>query len=254
MCPPEEESQRGFDMKDESRLDGMSTCATPEGNERARSEATPELPARRQFIQASLLGGVAAVTLTVRPSRGAFLNISPAREAKSSATSFELDEMTVTELQDGMSSGRFTAHSITEKYIARIEAIDKHGPAVNSVIELNPDALAIAKALDKERKQKRHRGPLHGIPVLIKDNIDTSDRMMTTAGSLALVGSRPPKDSMVAQKLREAGAVILGKTNLSEWANIRSNQSTSGWSGRAPGLGEHNHLLEKLEKTDQEKP
>ena len=106
-----------------------------------------------------------------------------------------------------------------------------HGPAINSVIEVNPDAVAIAKALDKERKQKDIRGPLHGIPVLIKDNIDTADRMMTTAGSLALVGS-PPKDSFVAQKLREAGAVILGKTNLSEWANIRSNHSTSGWSGR----------------------
>ena len=119
-----------------------------------------------------------------------------------------------------------TAHAITEKYLARIEAIDKHGPAINSVIEVNPDALSIAKELDRERKQKHIRGPLHGIPVLIKDNIDTSDRMMTTAGSLALVGSKPPKDSMVAQKLREAGAVILGKTNLSEWANIRSNQSS----------------------------
>jgi amidase len=131
-----------------------------------------------------------------------------------------------------MASGRFTAHAITEKYLARIEAVDKHGAALNSVIEVNPDALSIAKELDRERKQKHLRGPLHGIPVLIKDNIDTADRMMTTAGSLALVGSKPPRDSMVAQKLREAGAVILGKTNLSEWANIRSNQSSSGWSGR----------------------
>jgi amidase len=103
---------------------------------------------------------------------------------------------------------------------------------VNSVIEVNPDVLAIAEASDKERKQKGLQGPLHGIPVLIKDNIDTADKMMTTAGSLALMGSKPPKDSMVAQKLREAGAVIIGKTNLSEWANIRSRHSTSGWSGR----------------------
>ena len=129
-------------------------------------------------------------------------------------------------------SGKLTARMIAEKYLARIDAIDKRGPAVNAVIELNPDALAIADALDRERQAKGPRGPLHGIPVLIKDNIATRDRMQTTAGSLALVGSVPPKDSFVAKKLREAGAVILGKTNLSEWANIRSSNSTSGWSGR----------------------
>ena len=131
-----------------------------------------------------------------------------------------------------MKSGKYTARSIAEKYLARIDQIDKQGPAINAVIELNPDALAIADGLDKERKEKGVRGPLHGIPVLIKDNIDTADKMMTTAGSLALLGSKPSKDSTVAQKLREAGAVILGKTNLSEWANIRSDHSTSGWSGR----------------------
>jgi amidase len=147
-------------------------------------------------------------------------------------STFELEEITIAELQEGMKSGKYTARAIAEKYLARIEAVDKHGPAVNSVIEVNPDALAIAEASDKERKQKGARGPLHGIPVLIKDNIDTADKMMTTAGSLALVGSKPPKDSMVAQKLREAGAVIIGKTNLSEWANIRSRHSSSGWSGR----------------------
>lgn len=145
---------------------------------------------------------------------------------------FELDEITVTELQAGMASGKYTAHSIAEKYLARIEEIDKQGPALNSVIEVNADALAIADALDKERAQEQVRGPLHGIPVLIKDNIDTADRMQTTAGSLALLGSKPVRDSFVAQKLREAGAVILGKTNLSEWANIRSSHSSSGWSGR----------------------
>jgi amidase len=221
-------------MKDESDMDGESPL--PKASQLDESEghdvAGPELPARRKFIQASLLAGASVAVLSPNPASGASLKISPAFQTKNSAGSFELDEITVGELQEGMTSGRFTAHSITEKYLARIDAIDKHGPAINSVIEINPDALEIAKGLDKERKQKRLRGPLHGIPILIKDNIDTSDRMMTTAGSLALVGSKPPKDSTVAQKLREAGAVILGKTNLSEWANIRSNQSTSGWSGR----------------------
>ncbi len=131
-----------------------------------------------------------------------------------------------------MKSGKMTSRSITEKYLARIDQVDKKGPALNAIIELNPDALSIADAMDAERKEKGPRGPLHGIPVLIKDNIDTADKMMTTAGSLALLGSKAQKDSTVAQKLRDAGAIILGKTNLSEWANIRSNHSTSGWSGR----------------------
>ena len=145
---------------------------------------------------------------------------------------FELDEVTVAELQDGMKSGKFTSRSITQKYLERIDEIDKNGPALNSVIELNPDALAIADAMDAERKAKGPRGPMHGVPVLIKDNIGTADRMMTTAGSLALLGFTPEKDSAVAQRLRESGAVILGKTNLSEWANFRSSHSSSGWSGR----------------------
>jgi amidase len=157
---------------------------------------------------------------------------------------FELDEITIIDLQDGMKSGKFTARSLVEKYSARVAEIDKQGPAINSVIELNPDALAIAETLDQERKTKGARGPLHGVPVLIKDNIDTADRMMTTAGSLALVGSKPPRDSFVAQKLRAAGAVILGKTNLSEWANIRSSHSTSGWSGRG-GLTKNPYALDR---------
>ena len=157
---------------------------------------------------------------------------------------FELDEITIAELQEGMTSGKFTARSLVEKYAARIQEVDKSGPALNAVIEMNPDADSIADALDQERKAKGPRGPLHGIPVLIKDNIDTSDKMMTTAGSLALVGSKPPKDSWVAQKLRAAGAVILGKTNLSEWANIRSSHSTSGWSGRG-GLTKNPYALDR---------
>jgi amidase len=186
--------------------------------------------ARRKFLRTGLIGGVAAAAATaVKPAtKHAFERSAPPRPEQV----FELDELTITDLQDAVESGKHSARSITEKYLARIDQIDKQGPAINSVIELNPDALAIADALDKERKDKGARGPLHGIPVLIKDNIDTADKMMTTAGSLALLGSRPSKDSTVAQKLREAGAVILGKTNLSEWANIRSGHSTSGWSGR----------------------
>jgi amidase len=157
---------------------------------------------------------------------------------------FELEEITISELQDGMKTGKFTARSLVEKYRARIEEIDKKGPSVNAVIEMNPDALQIAETLDQERKAKGPRGTLHGIPILIKDNIATADRMMTTAGSLALVGAKAPKDSMVAQKLRAAGAVILGKTNLSEWANIRSSHSTSGWSGRG-GLTKNPYALDR---------
>src|SRR3954469_25401687 len=134
---------------------------------------------------------------------------------------FPLEEATVAQLQEWMSSGRYTARQIAELYLQRIEALDRGGPHLASVIALNPDALAIADALDAERKSKGARGPLHGIPVLIKDNIDTADRMMTTAGSLALEGAPAPKDAFIVERLRAAGAVILGKTNLSEWANIR---------------------------------
>jgi amidase len=232
-------------MNDDSRVNPRRpACALGDRDEREPSAAAPQLPARRKFIQTSLLAGASVAVLSPVPSSASSLNHSHARGANSSGGSFEFDEMTVTEMEEGMASGRFTAHSLTDKYLARIESIDKHGPAINSVIEVNPDAISIAKALDKERKQKHVRGPLHGIPVLIKDNIDTADRMMTTAGSLALVGSKPPKDSMVAQKLREAGAVILGKTNLSEWANIRSGQSTSGWSGRG-GQTKNPYVLDR---------
>ncbi len=147
-------------------------------------------------------------------------------------TPFDIGEATVAGLQEKLRSGEYTARSLVEKYLARIDEIDKRGPKLNAVIELNPDAPAIAEALDKERRDKGTRGPLHGIPVLIKDNIDTADRMMTTAGSLALNGSIAPRDAFVVQRLREVGAIILGKTNLSEWANFRSSHSSSGWSGR----------------------
>jgi len=187
---------------------------------------------RRRFLQASLLGGAAAAAgPMLQPEFGRPRGNATAAEA-ASVPAFEFDEITIGELQDGMKSGKYTARSIAEKYLERIAAVDKSGPTVNSVIETNPEALDIAEALDKERKEKGPRGPLHGIPVLIKDNIATADRMQTTAGSLALVGSKPPADAFIVKKLRDAGAVILGKTNLSEWANIRSNHSISGWSGR----------------------
>jgi len=198
-------------------------------------------PSRRKFLQSAVNASAAAA---VYPALGAARDVTPAKPATPDVKPFELDEITISELQDGMKSGKFTARSLVEKYSARIDEIDKRGPAVNAMIEPNPDAFAIADALDQERKAKGPRGPLHGIPVLIKDNIDTADRMMTTAGSLALVGSKPPRDSFVAQRLRAAGAVILGKTNLSEWANIRSSHSTSGWSGRG-GLTKNPYALDR---------
>ena len=145
---------------------------------------------------------------------------------------FDLDEVTIADLQQRMQSGRETARSIVQKYLARIDAVDRTGPTLRSVLEINPDALAIADSLDAERKSGRVRGPLHGIPILVKDNIATADKMMTTAGSLVLAGVKPPSDAFLVTRLRDAGAVILGKTNLSEWANFRSTHSSSGWSGR----------------------
>ena len=206
-------------------------------------------PNRRSFLQSALLGGVAA-SLTPAYAAGAAARDLTERTPNAATPlpaevkPFELDEVTIPQLQDGMKSRKYTAQSLVEKYLARIDEIDKRGPAVNAIIELNPDALSIAQALDQERNAKGARGPLHGIPVLIKDNIDTADRMMTTAGSLALVGSKPPQDSFVAQRLRAAGAVILGKTNLSEWANIRSSHSVSGWSGRG-GLTKNPYALDR---------
>ncbi len=195
-------------------------------------------------MKTSLAGAVGASVLPALAGTRDMAPSMPTEHAAAEATGFELNELTIADLQKGIASGKYTARSLTEKYLARIEQIDRRGPAVNSVMEVNPDALAIAETLDKERKDKGARGPLHGIPMLIKDNIDTADRMQTTAGSLALLGSRPARDSFVAQKLREAGAVILGKTNLSEWANIRSSHSVSGWSGRG-GLTRNPYALDR---------
>ena len=145
---------------------------------------------------------------------------------------FELEEKTIDQLQQAMIDGALSAEKIVELYLARIKAMNRQGPELHAVIETNPDALDIARALDQERAERGPRGPLHGIPILLKDNIATHDKTTTTAGSLVLEGSIPPQDSFVAKQLRDAGAVLLGKANLSEWANFRSNFSSSGWSGR----------------------
>jgi amidase len=188
---------------------------------------------RREFMRAGVLGGLAVVV-----ARGPELTGGGATRAASVPASaaqsgkFDWEELTIADAQAAMSTGRISARRLAEMYLERIERLDRRGPALNSVIETNPEAVSIAEALDRERRQGRVRGPLHGVPVLIKDNIDTADRMMTTAGSLALVGARPQQDAFIVQRLRAAGAVIIGKTNLSEWANFRSTHSTSGWSGR----------------------
>ena len=173
---------------------------------------------RRRFLKLSA-GAVGALTVL----RG---------RAARAHHAFEVEEVSIDALQAAMTKGDLTARTLTQSYLERIIDLDAKGPALRSVLETNPEAVAIADALDAERKAKGPRGPLHGIPILLKDNIDTHDKMTTTAGSLALEGSMPPRDSTVAEKLRAAGAVLLGKTNMSEWANIRSDKSSSGWSAR----------------------
>jgi amidase len=173
---------------------------------------------RRDFLKAGLAAGVGAMM--------------PKILAQDRPASFELDEATTWHLQGWMRSGQETSESITRKYLRRIEEIDRGGPTLSSVIEVNPDALEIAIERDRERAAGRERSRLHGVPVLLKDNIETGDRMLTTAGSLALLDNRAARDAFIVARLREAGAVILGKTNLSEWANFRSTRSTSGWSSR----------------------
>lgn len=203
---------------------------TPSSPDHPESSTTSGL-SRRGFLHAGALavaGAAYAPGLSASP-------VSPVAsgEAKQSRLPpFELEEATVQQLQDWMRAGRYTARQLAEAYLGRIREVDGQGPTLRSVIETNPDALQIADAMDAERRGGRVRGPLHGIPVVIKDNIDTADRMMTTAGSLALDGTPAPRDSFIAERLRAAGAVIIGKTNLSEWANFRSTRASSGWSGR----------------------
>jgi len=180
--------------------------------------------------------GAAAATVALGVSRHA--------AAAPDVRPFEYDDVTIADLVEQLKSGSLSSRVLTAKYLDRITDIDRRGPALSSVIEVNPDAMEIAESLDRERRDKGSRGPLHGVPVLIKDNIDTKDKMQTTAGSLALIGGKPAKDSTVARKLREAGAVIVGKTNLSEWANFRGSNSTSGWSARG-GLTRNPYALDR---------
>jgi amidase len=212
-----------------------------------RERPSPDRPpgvSRRAFMGLGLAGGAMALTDAKLPwLRGATPpDVRPA--PPETIAPFELEEATIAQLQEGMRTGKYTAHALAEQYLARIDALDQRGPAINQVLELNPDALATAHALDEERRTKGVRGPLHGIPILLKDNVATGDRMMTSAGSLALAGSPAPRDAFLVRKLREAGAVILGKTNLSEWANFRSTHSTSGWSGRG-GQGRNPYALDR---------
>ncbi|MFH1764386.1 MAG: amidase [Gemmatimonadota bacterium] len=197
---------------------------------------------RRQFLGTGAVAGGALVLGGVegcsqpdgagRGDAGGLESTGPGAGQPWPVSSFELEGVSITDLHAGMVAGRWTARDITEAYLNRIEEIDRRGPTLRSVIETNPEALEIAEGLDREMAAGQVRGPLHGIPILLKDNVATHDRMTTTAGSYALEGSIPPADSGVARKLREAGAILLGKTNLSEWANFRSSRSSSGWSGR----------------------
>jgi len=182
-------------------------------------------PTRRSILASALAAGASALA----PSHLPAANPKPKEKTVSP---FELEEATIADLQQAMQTGQHTASSLVEQYLRRIAALDRRGPSLSHVIEINPDALAIAATLDQERKIKGPRGPLHGIPLLVKDNIDTADRMTTTAASLALAGSIAPRDAFLIRRLRQAGAIILAKTNLSEWANFRSSRSSSGWSAR----------------------
>jgi len=192
---------------------------------------------RRSFLQASAVAAAALMAPgAVASARSSLRGLSGFSELANSVSP-DIIEVGIVELQARMAAGSLNARDLVQKYIARIEALDQAGPTLRSVIELNPQALAIAEVLDAERAALGPRGPLHGIPILVKDNIDTADRMLTTAGSLALVGSKPAQDATVAARLRDAGAIILGKANLSEWANFRGFGSSSGWSGRGRQCG-----------------
>lgn len=200
---------------------------------------------RRDFITTGSLATAGLSSLMLSSCNNNETKAEQNLAAADATPDFELNEESISSLQEKMTSGKYTAAQLTQLYLDRIAAIDKKGPMLNAVIEINPDALNIAKGLDDERKSGKTRGPLHGIPILIKDNIDTADKMQTTAGALAMQGHIAVNDAFVVKKLREAGAIIIGKTNLSEWANFRSNKSCSGWSSRGgqtkcPYILDHN--------------
>ncbi|MFV8369932.1 amidase [Flavobacterium sp. LB2R40] len=188
---------------------------------------------RRSFLTTATLASAGLTTLLITGCTSSTKkNDEESVTVGNTNVAFELDEETIGSLREKLASGKYTSEQLVQLYLKRIETIDKNGPQLNSVIEVNPDAVSIAVEMDKEMKAGKSRGPLHGIPVLIKDNIDTGDKMQTTAGSLAMEGNIASKDAFVVKQLRAAGAVIIGKTNLSEWANFRSTQSCSGWSSR----------------------
>ncbi|MFL6266180.1 MAG: amidase family protein, partial [Actinomycetes bacterium] len=190
----------------------------------------PDRITRRSFLKASTTAGAAGALASAGTVAGAGAALAGSDDH---VPPFAFEEKTIAELQAAMTAGRLSSRRLTQAYLRRIRRIDLSGIQLNSVIEVNPDAVEIAAALDAERRRGKVRGPLHGIPILVKDNYATRDKMETTAGSLALLGAEVPRDAFVIRQLRRAGAVILGKTNLSEWANFRSTQSSSGWSGRA---------------------
>lgn len=214
----------------------------------ADSERTSVLPrdvTRRCFVATAAAAAAASVATAATPGSATADTPRPSEPATDAPHREDaLFEKSVAALGVMMARGELTSRALTERYLQRIHFTDQRGPRINAVIELNPDAAAIADALDAERRAGHVRGPLHGIPVLIKDNIDSADKMRTTAGSLALADSTPLRDAFIVTRLREAGAVLLGKTNLSEWANYRSTHSTSGWSGRG-GLTHHPYVLSR---------
>jgi amidase len=200
---------------------------------------------RRDFLTGTTLATVGIATLFIEGCNNTKNNNEVQTLDNEIKLEFELEEETISSLQEKLTSGKYSSQQLVELYLKQIESIDKNGPTLNAIIEINPDAVSIASEMDKERKKGKIRGVLHGIPVLIKDNINTADKMQTTAGSLAMDGNIASNDAFIVKRLREAGAIIIGKTNLSEWANFRSTQSCSGWSSRGgqtknPYILDHN--------------
>ena len=187
---------------------------------------------RRSFLTATTLASLGLATLFVGSCADAKQKNAGINDETDPSDDFELDEQTISDLGQKLSAGKYTSEELVNLYLKRIESIDTNGTQLNAIIEINPEAVSIAKQMDDERKNGKIRGPLHGIPIVIKDNIDTVDKMQTTAGSLAMIGNIASKDAFIVKKLRDAGVVIIGKSNLSEWANFRSTQSSSGWSSR----------------------
>src|SRR5690606_22715115 len=224
-------------------LQGTSLRARPVRILTRYHSPRPETMDRRSFIRYGASGALTAsisANALQRVASAGGARIGPAPRPR---PAFELEEMTISELMEHMGSGRYTARRLAELYLERIESLDRQGPALHHMLEINSDALATADRLDEERRAGRVRGPLHGIPIIVKDNIDTAD-MMTTAGSLALVGAPPARDAFIMERLRAAGALILGKANLSEWANFRSSKSSSGWSALG-GQGRNPYVLDR---------